>query len=297
MNSLNIHDYYQADELAALRELDINPHDLIFIHRSRLPFMKHRQFVCHLRLKDGLYSFDLPPKLPRRYKKQIAATEKKLLYGNNLQMRKLMLSAKKNAEFVQRFNSELFLKHSFFKGGKLTLTELFDFYRTAPYTDIVNLSGDADKSPFIALYAITFYACTPEDIYTVDGIFSMQPERHADNAKKTAGNAVFNLIMRNNKDEITQILHRMGEALAAIQPPRVNLADAALLAKNYTLFEGLSHMGRVFCKLSRSPEALRAAQELVRFAPLVELCDAIAAIADEEDYRRLPAYAKCREFT
>jgi hypothetical protein len=257
--------------------------------------------VCNLCLKDGLYSFEVPPKLPGKFKKNIAQLERKLLASNNTQTRKLMASAKKNADFVERFNSELFFKHSFYKGQRLNAKEVLGFYGTDPYNKIVNLSGEKDKMPFIALYAMTFYACTCEDLFTVDGIFSMQPERHSDNAKKTAGNGVFNLILRGNPDEIKQVVLDMGQTLIKIPPLRVNLADAAMLAKNYTLFAGVSEMARIYMKSAQAAAlndfaAAKAAEDLLKYSPLVNLCDTIAVLSDNEDYRETMAYKNCKEF-
>ncbi|MCL1866726.1 MAG: hypothetical protein FWF82_04885, partial [Oscillospiraceae bacterium] len=160
------------------------------------------------------------------------------------------------------------------------------------------------------LYAMTFFACTPGDIYTIDGIFSMQPERHADNAKKISGNSVFNHIIRGDKEELVQVVLAMGKTLLDVQSrysPRVNLADTVMLAKNYTLFKGLSEIGRVFERVSaivptvpdsnsaHIPSAVRAARELMNYALLVQLCDYITVMADDEDYRNTPAYKKCIE--
>ncbi|MCL2036622.1 MAG: hypothetical protein FWG83_04455 [Oscillospiraceae bacterium] len=300
----NITDLFPQDELLALRELGIPPQELIFIKKPlfNLSMFEEKQYICHLQLKDGLYSFELPPKLPRRFKKRIRQTERKLLCGNNSQMKKLMDSARKNAEFIERFNNELFFKHSFYKGNRLNVDELFRLYGTAPHNQIIDLSADSDRPPFIALYAMTFYACTPEDIFTVDGIFSMQPERHADNAKKTSGNRVFNLVIRGEREEIVQVLRQMGKALEEIRPLRVNLSDAAMLARNYTLFHALSEMGRVFAKCAVRADAgvpsssMVAARTLMKYAPLVELCDLISTLNHHEDYRDSLAYKKCKDF-
>ncbi|MCL1831646.1 MAG: hypothetical protein FWG45_01895 [Oscillospiraceae bacterium] len=297
---------FSPDELLALGELGLDPSTLVFNTNSRLPFVKPQQYVCRLKLTDGLYSFDLPPKLPRRFRERVVKIQSKLLAINNATTRKLMESAKKNAEFVERFNKELFLKHSFFQGRRITVSELLDFYETHPYYLTINLSADEDKVPFISLYAMTFYACTPDDLFTVDGIFSIQPERHADNAKKTAGNAVFNLILRNNPDEIKQVLLQMGNTLSNIQPLRVNLDDTVMLSKNYTLFVGLSEIGRVFTTIVGAHETLKndalitqhlnAAQTLADYAPLAVLCNAIAILGDDENYRDTAAYKKCAKF-
>ena len=299
--NINILDLFESDELHALNELGIDPHDIVFTETHKLPFLKPKQFVCHLRFKEGLYSFDLPEKLPKKFVKRISQTQIKLLSINNSHMRRLMAEAKKNAEFIERFNSELFFKHSFYQGRRITKDELFDFYETNPYYQTVNLSSDADKQPFIALYAMSFYACTVNDLFSVDGIFSMQPERHADNTKKTAGNDVFNLILRNNKEEIEQILFQMGQTLSGIQPLRVNLSDEVMLAKNYTLFVGLSEMGRVFTQVTKNnpskalEPALTAAGSFMNYGLLVGLCNTISVLSDDDDYRETNAYKKCRE--
>jgi hypothetical protein len=295
---MEITELFNSDELHALSVLGIDPAALVYNDISRLPFVKDKQYVCHLRLTDGIYSFELPEKVPRKFKRQIIETEKKLLRINNAHVRKLMLGAKKNAEFVERFNSELFFKHSFYQGKRIDTAQLFDFYETHPYYSIVNLSADADKSPFMALYAITFFACTPDDLFTIDGIFSMQPERHADNAKKTAGNAVFNLILRNDRKEIEMALTQMGHALKRIHPLRVNLAAPVSLAKNYSLFVGLSEIGRVYEQICVEVfgENNADAAALTRYSPLAALCNVITVLADDDDYRETAAYKKCAEF-
>jgi hypothetical protein len=304
---MEFQEIFTSDELQTLKELRLEPASLIYDKTSRFPFMKPKRFVCRPKLTDGLYAFDMPPKLPRGFRENIAKIEKRLLAVNNSRVRKLMESAKKNAEFVERFNKELFFKHSFYKGKRISTPELFEFYGTHPYYLTINLSPDEDKLPFISLYAMTFYACSSEDLFTVDGIFSMQPERHSDNAKKVAGNAVFNLILRNDIEEMRQVLTRMGKALRQLQPPRVNLSDSVMLAKNYTLFVGLSEIGRVYDSvLSNFPadvimsddmkKSALAARELMKYAPLAVLCNAIAILGDDEDYRDTSAYKKCAEF-
>ncbi|MCL2071324.1 MAG: hypothetical protein FWH07_03710 [Oscillospiraceae bacterium] len=298
---------FNEEELFALRELNIEPSLLVFNQRAllslpflqflKLPFTKDRQFVCHLKIKDGLYHFELPKKLPRKFKKSIAVTERRLLATNNSHMKRLMESAKKNAEFIGRFNSELFLKHSFYKGKRIAVAELSSFYKTVPYCQTIDLSAESDRQPFIALYAMAFYACSPADLFTIDGIFSLQPERHADNAKKTAGNSVFNLILRDDKAEMEQVLSQMGQTLADIQPPRVNLSDTVMISKNYTLFNGLSEMGRVYNQVTASANftSFRAAAvSLMNYAALVRLCDTISIAADDEDYRESAVYKKCK---
>jgi len=301
MENSEVFDLFEADELHALKELGIDPNDIVFSARPLLPFGEEKQFVCHLRFTDGLYSFDLPEKFPRKFRKQIVKTEKKLLAINNSHMRKLMAGAKKNAEFVERFNGELFFRHSSYQGRRLNTKELFEFYETHPYYEAINLSAAEDKQPFFALFAMAFHGCTVQDLYTIDGIFSMQPERQADNSKKAAGNDVFNLILRNDKAEIDNVLLQMGQTLIKIQPPRVNLSDAALLAKNYTLFIGLSEMGRVFTQAAENSGnpifeyAVKAAEKLMSYAPLAQLCNAVSVLSDDDDYRESNVYKKCAE--
>jgi len=293
-------EHFEKDELLVLKELGIDPGDLVFEKRSLLS-SKTKLFVCHLQFTDGLYSFVLPEKLPRIFKKQIAQTSKKLLCVNNSYMRRVMQSAKKNAEFVERFNGELFFRHSSYQGRRLNTKELFEFYETDPYFKIINLSSAYDKQPFIALFALAFHGCTVQDLYTIDGIFSMQPEREADNAKKSAGNDVFNLILRNDRAEIDNVLLQMGQTLLKLQPPRVNLGDTGMLAKNYTLFIGLSEMARVYMRTVQSiqtPQAeqtVNAANTLMNYAPLVQLCNSISTLTDYDDFRESGVYKKCVE--
>ena len=291
----HILELFDEEELFALSELGIDPKALVFYHRPlKLPFLKERQFVCRLKIQEGLYRFELPEKLPRQFKKSIEKTERKLLGSNNAHMRKLMAGAKKNAEFIVRFNSELFYKHSFYKGKKMTAEELSAFYETPPFCRTIDLSSNADCRAFGALYAMTFYACSPEDLFTVEGIFSLQPERHSDNAKKTAGNNVFNLILRNDKTEIGQVLTQMGETLTSVQTPRVNLSDTVMLSKNYTMFVGLSEIGRVFSRVAPDSQSLKLSKSLTNYAFLVKLCDMISTLGDGEDYRESTAYRECR---
>jgi hypothetical protein len=98
----------------------------------------------------------------------------------------------------------------------------------------------------------------------------------------------------------------MGKTLTEISPLRVNLTDATSLSKNYTLFVGLSEMGRVFSsvlenaqpdlQLTHATEAKLAAEQLMRYAPVAMLCNAVAILADDDDYRETSAYKKCREW-
>ena len=290
---------FDRDELSVLRELGIDPADLVFEY-APLPFMKSKQFVCRLELIDGLYSFDIPKKLPRKYKEQVARIEGRLVALNNTQMRRFMESAKKNAEFIERFNSELFFKHCFYKGTRISPAELSKFYQTSPYFHTINLSTPADRQPFIALYAMAFYGCTAEDIFSIDGIFSMQPERFADNAKKTAANSVFNLLLRDDRTEMEAAIVQMGSALIAIQPPRVVLSEMHILAKNYTMFAGLSEIGRVYADVAAtfkgtSYPAVKSAAALAEYGRLTELCNLLTVIGLEEDHRKQGIYKRCKE--
>ncbi|MCL1903955.1 MAG: hypothetical protein FWF94_06025 [Oscillospiraceae bacterium] len=291
---MDINDSFNEEELFALGELGIEPKSLIFNHHTlNMPFLKERRYVCHLQIKDGLYSFNIPDKLPRQFKKSIVKTERKLLQSNNAHMRRLMTTAKRNAEFIARFNSELFYKNAFYEGKKMTANELIAFYETPPFCHIIDLSATADCLHFAALYAMTFYAQAPEDLFTVEGVFTLQPERHSDNAKKTAGNSVFNLILRNDKTEIERVLVQMGKALSDIQPPRVNLSDTVMLIKNYTLFIGLSEIGRVFARNAPNNQLREEAQSLMNYGALAKLCETIAASGNDEDYRDSDVFKEC----
>ncbi|MCL1881512.1 MAG: hypothetical protein FWF76_04980 [Oscillospiraceae bacterium] len=294
----NITGIFSQTELNVLKELGFSPETLVYTKRSFLPFIKPKQLVCRLKLTNGLYSFVLPEKAPKKFRHEIELIGKRLLAINNSHIRKLMLDAKKNAEFVERFNKELFFKHSFYKGKRISTAELFDFYETHPYYLTINLSSDEDKIPFFCLYAMTFFASTLDDLFTVDGIFSMQPERHVDNAKKTAGNAVFNLILRNDKEEIQRTLTQMGETLIQISLPKINPDDIKSLSKNYTLLVGLSEIGRVFSSVMSneivlSANVFDAANKLSGYADYAILCNQIAVLTDLDDYRETSAYKRC----
>jgi len=287
--------------LETLRELEIDPDDAVFV-KKRL-FGKPVNYACRLGKVNGLYGFALPyaPRPPRSFKKRLAALNRRLLAVNAVIIRKVFSEAKRNAEFVARFNAELFFKNVYYNDIRLTADELFRFYGTDPYYKKINLSADRDKQPFIAMYAIAFCECSAEDVFTVDGIFSPQPQRRIDNAKKKASNEVFGLIFRGDKAEINEVLEGIGAALINIAPPPVDLADPGLLARNYTLYAALAEIGRVFAEVffyngNRGLDgALKAAEELKRFANVAALCEKMAALRDDEDYRETEEYKKCAD--
>ena len=302
MDAFDLLELFDEEELFALKELDIEPRSLVFYKRSWLPFLSFlpffgaRRYVCRVLIKDGLYRFELPQRVPRQFKERISEIEKKLLTSNNAHTKTLMKKAQKDAEFIERFNSELFFKHSYYEDKKITAEEVYAFYETPPYCETINLTDDSDRQHFTALYAMAFYACSLEDLFTVDGIFSAQPERHSDNAKKTAGNSVFNLIIRNDKAEMKRVLQQMEKTLADVQPPRVNLADAAMLAKNYTLFAGVAGVAQAFRRANAAVgnESNAEVGRLMNYALLVQLCDEIAQLSGDLDYRETEVYEKCK---
>jgi len=310
---------FENDAVETFRELGIEPMDAVFVKsgffgkimplsvfQKKYPNKEPpKLFVCELAFTDGLYSFALPAlpkKPPRALKKLHAALSRRVLAVNNAVIRKIMAEAKKNAEFVERFNSELFFKHVYYNDLRLTRDELFKFYETEPYYKKINISANRDKIPFIAGFAMAYYGCTLDDIFTIGGIFSMQPDRHSDNAKKQAGKAVFNLIFRDDKREINEVLEKIGAAIIGVEPPKVELKRAELMAKNYTVYFALSEIGRVFSEIffyngNRNLDgALKAANELKKYAYAYALCEKMAILGSGEDYRETDEYKKCAEF-
>jgi len=284
--------------IETFRELGIDPNDAVFVKKGF--FGKSESYVCRLNYYGGVYSFTLPEKSPRSFKKRLAALNRRVLAVNNAFIRKAMAEAKKNAAFVERFNNELFYKFVYYKDLKLSVKELFKFYETDPYYKKINIAADKDKAPFIAMYAIAFCGCTLTDIFTIDGIFSLQPQRFSDNAKKQAGNGAFYLLFRDDKEEIDLALEKIGESLIGIIPPRTDLDNPDLLAKNYTLYSALSEIGRVFSEIflyngnRNLDDALKAADELKKFAKAAALCEKMAVLRDNEDYRETEEYKRLK---
>ncbi|MCL2634615.1 MAG: hypothetical protein FWD34_08910 [Oscillospiraceae bacterium] len=321
---------FKNNAFEALTELGIDPYDTAFIKakplsvyfRTRikksntaddlLSALLHKNaklFICPLTFHNGLYAFAPPEAIyaegytpkkthipPRRLKKKIAVLNKKLLCVNNEFMRKVMAGAKKNAEFVERFNSELFYKNITLNNERISPEEMFKLLSTEPYYRRINLSSDKDKNPFISMYAIAFKECQPHELFTIEGIFSMQTDRHIDNSKKQAANEVFNLILMDDKEETDSVILKMGKAIEEIEPLKINLDDVNMLAKNYTMFIGLSELGRVMAEVffyngNRELDgALRKAEELKNYAKTAALCERLMRLTDCEDYRQLPQY-------
>ncbi|MDR0223151.1 MAG: hypothetical protein LBI38_06440 [Oscillospiraceae bacterium] len=329
---MNVNDdgpLFGEQTLKALKKQGIDPYDTVFV--GKIPFSAYlrkktktpseeradallrklfakraKLFICRFETVGGLRRF-LPPeqinpgerpprKAGRVLNKRFAELERRLLAVNNSAWREIMQTAKKNAEFIDRFNNELFFKHVNYGGRRLTADELFAFYGTRPHREKIDLSSRGDEPVFCAVFAMTYYQCSPEDLYTIDGIFSPQPQRRADNMKKAAGVDVFNLILRNNAKEIDGVLERMGEVLTKLKPPEIALSDIGALLENYPLWAGLSEIGRLFSEIfSRGEnqnlrEALKSAEALKYCAEVVTFCEKIAVLSDGEDYRETKEY-------
>jgi hypothetical protein len=322
---------FEKQSIEIFDTLGIDPNDAVFVGKT--PFSRYlrnnlknpskenedallqkllkkraKLFVCRPEYSEGLYCLAPPEharfggksrrKPGRTLKKPFAELEKRFLAANNSILREIMLNAKKNAEFIERFNRELFFKNVRYMGKRLSEDELFALCETETYRGKIDLSSRKDKTAFCAMFAIAYYQCGLEDLYTIDSIFSLQPSRCADNSKKAAGNDVFNMIFRNDKDEINRALERIGVALTKLKPPSVNLSDVKFLAENYSLWSGISEIGTLFSRIftyngkRELDEALKTAESFKRCGEVAALCEKISRLSDSEDYRETAEYQK-----
>lgn len=221
-------------------------------------------------------------------------------------VRNLILAAKRDFDFIIHFNTEMFHHNITAKGHLFTKETVNGIYEDERYTKIINLSDPRERMGFISLYAIAFYGLNLSDLYSVDGIFSLETQdaaganREADEKKRLAGSEVFNLVFNENRDEIYKKALAMTTALKNLPLPEININLNNLIKKNYPLYCGVSDIGRVFSKLVLSADkefedAVKVARRLSYYKLLEKLFD--EALKNNENYENTEIYKKVAAFT
>lgn len=213
----------------------------------------------------------------------------------------LVTSAKRDFDFIVHFNSEMFHQNLTAKGLSFTKETVTGIYEEEKYTKIIDLSDMRERMGFISLYAITFCGLSLNDLYSVDGIFTLQPNREADDKKRLAGQEVFELVFNENSGEIKARAFKMTGALKNLPLPEININITGLIKKNYTLYCGIGDIGRVFSRLILSDDknftdSLKIARRLSFYKLLEKYCDEIANTSLDYDFEKRDIYKNIKAF-
>jgi hypothetical protein len=127
-------------------------------------------------------------------------------------------SAEREIDFITKFNTELFHTKLVLNGVPVPREKVSGIY--SENKTHIDLSGTEKRLSFISLYAITFHGLSLEQIFTVEQIFTLQPARSADNAKRKAANEVLALVCENNPERIDAVLEEMRKRVLALPRPR-----------------------------------------------------------------------------
>ncbi|MCL2077591.1 MAG: hypothetical protein FWH08_04205 [Oscillospiraceae bacterium] len=191
----------------------------------------------------------------------------------------LILSAKRDFEFIFHFNTEKFYQNLTAKGQTFTKEAVIKIYEDERYTKILDLSDARERMGFIALYAATFYGLTLNDVYSVGGIFSLDSGRETEQKKHLAGQDVFNLVFNENREEVQKKVFQMAETLRNLPLPEINMEINNLIRQNYTLYCGAGDIGRVFSRLTLSRD--RNLEEMLQTARRLSFYGALESLYDE----------------
>jgi hypothetical protein len=167
-------------------------------------------------------------------------------------------TAQNSLSFVRRFNSEMFFQRLSLNGTALNRKTAEGMYGDGRFCDIVDLRDKDRRYYFLCLYAAAHKNLTMRDIFSLDGVFSFQPNRSTDEAKRLAGAEVFALFAGNNKDEIAGVIAAMGACYAALPPPQPQYSPA-YVKEYYTLADGYAGMGEMLLQLPFVPDNARKA--------------------------------------
>jgi len=161
----------------------------------------------------------------------------------------LLASAKRDFDFILHFNSEMFHHNLTAKGLSFSKETVVGIYEQEKYTEIIDLSDARERMGFISLYAIAFHGLAPGDLYSVDGIFTLQPNREVDDRKRRAGQEVFELVFNEDREAVQNCMPKMIETLKNLPLPEIALNITGAVKKNFTLYCGIGDMGRAFSRL------------------------------------------------
>ncbi|MCL2636828.1 MAG: hypothetical protein FWD48_00510 [Oscillospiraceae bacterium] len=284
-----------------------------------------RVYFSRLFMNDGCFEFSPPeqiifeasaecPKLNKKFSKKqkvspVSGAHLNKITGyleeiNREAVRALLASAKRDFEFVTHFNSEMFHHNLTAKGLSFAKETVIGIYGEEKYTKIIDLSDARERMGFISLYAMAFHGLKLDDIYSVDGIFTLQPNREADEKKRLAGQEVFELVFSENRAEIKARAAKMTDALRNLPLPRVTLNITSAIKKNYTLYCALGDIGRSFSRLILSDEkdfesALKTARRLSFYRLLEKYYEELASGKTEpeksEVYKNIMMFSEALE--
>ncbi|MDR2558120.1 MAG: hypothetical protein LBC86_01035 [Oscillospiraceae bacterium] len=278
-----------------------------------------RVYFSRLFMNDGCFEFSPPeqivfeaacPKLNKRFQKKqrasaVSKTHLKKITGylaavNGEVLLGLLKAAKRDFEFILHFNSEMFHHNLTAKGLTFAKETVTGIYEEEKYTKIIDLSNARERMGFISLYAITFHELKLADLYSVDGIFTLQQNRAADEKKRLAGQEVFELVFTENREEIKARTAKMAQVLKVLALPGINLNITSDVKKNYTLYCAMGDIGRSFSRLILSDDkdfesAIKTAKRL-SFYKLIEkyydeLASGISSIEKGDIYKNVMMFA------
>jgi hypothetical protein len=173
---------------------------------------------------------------------------------NREAMKNLLTSAKRDFDFISHFNSEMFHHNLTAKGLNFCKETVIGIYEEEKYTKIIDLSDPRERMGFISLYAIAFHGLSLSNLYSVDGIFTLQENREEDDKKRRAGQEVFELVFGENREGILTAALKMAAALKKLPLPEVSISLTSFIKKNFTLYCGIGDIGRAFSRLILNDE-------------------------------------------
>ncbi|MCL1823451.1 MAG: hypothetical protein FWG44_04540, partial [Oscillospiraceae bacterium] len=206
----------------------------------------------------------------------------------------LINAVKRDLDFILHFNAEMFHHNLSAKGLSFTKDTVAGIYEDERYTKIIDLSDSRERMGFISLYAIAFFGLSLNDLYSVDGIFTFTIDidnnvnntkpadtarREADDKKRRAGQAVFELIFNENREETEKCVLVMAKTLMKLPLPEINISVNSFIKKNYGLYCGLGDIGRAFSRVIIGStdkifdEAVKTARRISYYSLLERLFD------------------------
>ncbi|MCL2018279.1 MAG: hypothetical protein FWG70_00850 [Oscillospiraceae bacterium] len=214
---------------------------------------------------------------------------------NKETLKGLISCAKRDFDFIFHFNSEMFHHNISTKGLSFTKENVTGIYEQEKYTKILDLSDARERMGFISLYAITFYGLELDDLYSVDGIFALQPNRENDEKKRMAGREVFELVFGEECEEIQARVLKMATALKNLPLPEISVNITSAVKKNYTLYCGIGDIGRAFSRLVLSDDesiadAIKIAQRVSFYKKLEKYYDELSTGAISPDFEKSEIY-------
>lgn len=145
----------------------------------------------------------------------------------------LMRSAFDNLRFISRFNEETFFRGISDKDFSYAL---------------IDLSDKSVRSGFTMLYAVTFFGLSADDLFNVDSVFGFTNigVRSKDDMRPKAAAELLGRIRQDDIDGIAEMADEMSARLLELPLPDLDVNDPITLAKNCTLYAGLSQMGKAY---------------------------------------------------